>query len=56
MSKYSKILKKILSGTNDNKIAFDNLCNLLINLGFHQRIKGDHHIFFKNGIEEIINI
>jgi len=56
MRKYSKILTKILSGANDNSIAFDNLCKLLINIGFHQRIKGDHHIFFKNDIEEIINI
>ena len=56
MSKYSKILTKILSGTNDNNVAFNNLCNLLINIGFHQRIKGDHHIFFMDNIEEIINI
>jgi len=56
MSKFSKILEKILSGTNDNSVAFGNLCNLLINIGFQQRIKGDHHIFFKDGIEELINI
>ena len=56
MSKFNKILERILSGTNDNSIAFENLCNLLFNLGFQQRIKGDHHIFFKDSIEEIINI
>ena len=56
MSKFNKILERILSGTNDNSIVFENLCNLLFNLGFQQRIKGDHHIFFKDGIEEIINI
>jgi len=25
-------------------------------LGFSERIKGDHHIFYKEGIEEIINL
>jgi hypothetical protein len=25
-------------------------------LGFSLRIKGDHHIFYKEGIEEIINL
>jgi len=25
-------------------------------LGFDERIRGDHHIFTKNGVEEILNI
>jgi len=25
-------------------------------LGFQERIKGSHHIFFKEGIKEILNI
>jgi predicted RNA binding protein YcfA (HicA-like mRNA interferase family) len=29
---------------------------LLNDLGFSERIKGDHHIFYKDGIEEIINL
>jgi predicted RNA binding protein YcfA (HicA-like mRNA interferase family) len=29
---------------------------LLKKLGFEERIKGSHHIFTKEGIEEIINI
>ncbi len=28
----------------------------LIRLGFKKRIKGGHHIFYQQGIEEIINI
>jgi hypothetical protein len=28
----------------------------LSDLGFSVRIKGDHHIFYKEGIEEIINL
>jgi len=56
MSKYDKLIQKILSSTNDQNISFSELCNLLLKLGFRQRIKGDHHIFYKDGVEEIINI
>jgi len=51
-----KLLVKILSGTTDNNIRFADLCRLLLSLGFAERIKGDHHIFTKSGVEEIINI
>ena len=29
---------------------------LILSLGFKERIKGDHHIYSKTGIAEIINI
>ena len=32
------------------------MCQLLKKIGFDERIKGDHHIFTKNHIEEIINL
>ncbi len=32
------------------------LRQLLIKLGFHERTKGDHYIFTKEGIEEILNL
>ena len=44
MSKLQKILNKILSGLSDKNISFDDLRNLLLNLGFEERIKGSHHI------------
>lgn len=56
MSKIDKIRDKILLGFSDANINFDDLCRLLINLEFSERIKGSHHIFTKDGIEEIINI
>ena len=56
MTQFQKLIAKILSGTNDKNIRFSELCNVLIKMGFQQRIKGDHHIFYKKGIEEIINI
>lgn len=29
---------------------------LLLRLGFQERIRGDHHIFTKPGVEEILNV
>jgi hypothetical protein len=51
-----KILEKVLSGLADKNIRFQDLKNLLNGLGFSVRIKGDDHIFYKEGIEEIINL
>ncbi len=56
MGKYKKLLQRILTGTSDNNIKFDELCQLLEKLGFEERIKGDHYIFTKDNVEEIINI
>ena len=56
MGKFDKLLIRILTGTSDASISFVDLCQLLIKLGFDQRIKGDHYIFSKNKIPEIINI
>ena len=56
MSKHEKLLIKILRGTSDKNIDFEELRNLLIRLGFDERIKGSHHILSKEGIEEILNI
>src|SRR2546428_244213 len=56
MSKFEKNLLKILSGTSDANVTFTELCNLLDQLGFKRRVKGSHHIFYKDGIEEIINL
>ena len=32
------------------------MCNLLKKIGFNEKIKGSHHIYTYNKIEEIINI
>ena len=45
-----------MSGTKDRNIRFTELQKLLEILGFECRIKGDHFIYYKKGIEEIINI
>jgi len=56
MSKFERTLLKILSGSSDKDISFSELCSVLKYMGFQERIKGSHHIFFKDGIEEIFNI
>ena len=56
MGKYEKLLGKILQGQSDANISFSELSNLLIKMGFEMRIKGSHHLFSREGIEEKINL
>jgi len=56
MSQYEKLLLSILSGTKDKSILFADLQTVLDRLGFQCRIKGDHFIYTKDGVEEIVNI
>ena len=56
MSKFDKILQKILNGLSDQNIDFPEFLNLIIYFGFRLIQKGSHHIMTKDGIEEIINI
>jgi len=56
MSQYEKLMQSILSGRQDKKILFSELCLVLSRLGFDRRIHGDHFIFTKDGLEEIVNI
>ncbi|MGZ8157652.1 MAG: type II toxin-antitoxin system HicA family toxin [Methylobacter sp.] len=56
MGKYDKLIDKILRGTSDANIPFDDLRSLLIRLGFDERIRGSHHVYRKEGIEEKLNL
>ena len=56
MGKYDKLRLKILQGSSDANISFKDLCELLKRLGFEERIRGSHHIFRKEGIEEKPNL
>jgi len=56
MSKHERILTKVLQGRSDADISFAGLCRLLKVLGFAERIRGSHHIFAKDGVEEILNL
>ena len=56
MGKHSKLAQKILAGKGDANVEFSALCNLLISLGFDERVKGGYHIFTRDGVDEIINL
>jgi len=52
----AKILDRVLRGTSDANIRFDDLRRVLKRLGFEERIRGNHHIFTRDGVEEILNL
>lgn len=56
MSKFDKLLLKLLSGNGDNNFDFKDLIVLLNKFDFILRVKGSHHIFYKEGIDEILNL
>jgi hypothetical protein len=56
MSKVTKTLDRILRGHADANIRFNDLRALLHYLGFAERIRGDHYIFARDGIREILNL
>ena len=41
--KYKKLLFQVLRGASDASTPFDALRNLLLRLGFEERIRGSHH-------------
>lgn len=56
MDQRDKLLQRILNGASDANIPFTGLCQSLRDLGFEERIRGSHHIFTKEGVEEILNL
>ena len=51
-----QVFRKILDGTADANIRFDDVRSLLVELGFVERVKGSHHVFTKSGVAEILNL
>lgn len=56
MSKFDKLIWKLLTANADNNFDFADLVYILRYFNFESRIYGSHHIFWKSGIDEIINI
>ena len=56
MSTHSGFLVRILKGRSDANISFARLRRLLSYFEFEERIRGSHHIFTKEGVEEILNL
>jgi predicted RNA binding protein YcfA (HicA-like mRNA interferase family) len=56
MARTHKLLEQILRGDADTNIPFSGMLQLLKRLGFQERVKGSHHIFYREGIAEILNL
>ncbi len=56
MTTLPKIFALVMNSRRDNNILFSDLQRLLDSLGFNHRTKGSHHVYWREGIEEIINI
>lgn len=56
MSRFDKLLLKLLRATSDAGFAFDDLRYVLEKLGFDERVRGSHHMFDRDGIPELVNI
>ena len=50
------VLLRVLRGSSDANIRFTDLRTLLLRLCFQERIKGGHHIFTREGVDEILNL
>ena len=51
-----KLIDLILRGGADAGVRFADLRQLLRAVGFQERIRGDHHIFTREGVAEILNL
>ncbi len=45
-----------MSGRHDRNIKFQELRKVLLEFGFKERIRGSHHIYFREDIPKIINL
>jgi hypothetical protein len=56
VGKFEKLLLQVLRGASDANTQFDDLRQLLLRLGFEERVRGGHHMFRRQGVEEKINL
>ena len=56
VSRRERLVRTIVGGRSDANIRFDELRALMRYLGFHERVRGSHHLFDKEGIVEIVNL
>lgn len=57
MTRYDKLLHRLLSETADRSFRFEDLCTLLGRLGFTEhRRAGSHRIFIRADVAEILNL
>ena len=56
LDRYGRILYRVLGGTSDANISFNDLWQLLRRPGFEERTRGSHHVFRMPGVAERLNL
>jgi len=56
MGSIKNLYVHILMKRSDANVPFETLCALLRRLGFDEHVRGDHHIFTMDSVEEILNL
>ena len=56
MARFDRLLARVLAGTSDRNVRFEELRSLLLALSFEERVRGSHHIFARDDIAEILNL
>ena len=55
-ARYDRLLLRVLRGTSDANIRFNDLRLLWLHLGVNERTRASHHLFRKDGVDERINL
>jgi predicted RNase H-like HicB family nuclease len=53
VGRFEKTLNRVLRGTGDANVAFADLCALLRDYRFEERIRGSHHIFTRSDVQAL---
>lgn len=56
MGRAQKTLERLLRGQSDANVELADLTSLLRALGFEERVRGSHHIFVRQGVDELLNL
>jgi hypothetical protein len=56
VGKLDKLYQHVVMRRGDANVSFEALGSLLKKLGFESRVRGDHYIFWMDGVEEILNL
>ena len=56
MASDGKLLERLRDFQRDHSWRFEELCGLLLRLGFEMRVSGSHHFFRRAGMRDIVNL
>lgn len=56
MTRPRRLLARILSGSADRNLRFDEVRAVLGALQFNERVRGSHHSYTRAGVVEILNL